>query len=806
MKDSLATNKKGKQKGSGMELKNEYGYFTEDGKEFVITNPKTPTPWVNVVCNGEYGFVMSQTGGGFSWINDSKLSRLNRWQQDLIEDNWGRYLYIKDEEGETWSATWKPTCRDIEEFEARYGTGYNIYKGKYKSITTEFTCFVPPEEKLEIWKLKIKNNSDKKKKLSLFSYLEWCLGNGEDMHREFQKTFLGTDFDEENGILYGAKRKLPVPSFISSGMAEDPVRAFHSVNLPVDSYEGDKTNFIGRYRDVKNPQAVEKGKLTNTTGDWFDSIASLNVNIQIEPGEEKVVVFTLGSAEGEIDEKELVEKYSDLKNVNEALSKTKEFWRKLLEGLKVETPDKSFNYMTNQWLKYQAISGRLWARTGYYQCSGAYGFRDQLQDSLVFLPIKPELTKKQVLLHASNQFKDGRVYHWFHQTTDLGAKTNMTDDLLWMVFVALEYLKETGDYSVFDKEVNFVDGDGADLYTHCIKAIDLVLSRFSPRGLPLIGEGDWNDGMSSVGLKWEGESIWLGHFLYGILRNFTKVCKYRNDKERESEYDKRANKLKENINEHAWDGKWYIRATKDSGKSLGSSKLKEAKIFLNAQTWAVINHTATPERANQSMDEVEENLFKENGPLLFYPGFTTPDESVGYLSRYAPGIRENGGVYTHAATWAIPAECILKRADKAYGVYKKLSPAIRGLKNPDEYLAEPYVTAGNSDGPQSAYYKRGGWTWYSGSGVWLYKVSHEWILGIRPTWEGLLIDPCIPSHWPGFTMERDYRGAKYIMEVKNPFNVTHGVKEVTLDGEKLDKNVIPPSEKEKTYYVKVILG
>lgn len=807
MSDSLATNKEGQQKGLEKVLENQYGYFTENGEEFVITDPKTPTPWVNIVCNGDYGFVMSQTGGGFSWVNDSKLSRINRWQQDLIEDSWGRYVYIKDEEGDVWSTTWKPTCREIEDFEVRYGTGYSVYKSKYKSVSTEFTCFVPPEEKLEIWKLKIKNHSDKKKKLSLFSYLEWCLGNGEDMHREFQKTFLGTKFDEDNDILYGAKRKLPVPSFVSSGMAEDPIEAFHSVNLPVDSYEGDKTNFMGRYRGVENPEAVEKGKLTNTTGDWFDSIASLNVNVEIEPGEEEVVIFTLGSAEGDIDVEKLVEKYSDLENVESALSETKNFWNDLLEGLNVKTPDKSFDYMTNQWLKYQAISGRLWARTGYYQCSGAYGFRDQLQDSLVCLPIKPELTKKQVLLHARNQFKDGRVYHWFHHTTDLGAKTNMTDDLLWMVFVALEYLKETGDYSIFDEKAEFVDSEEkVDLYTHCIKSIDLVLSRFSDRGLPLIGEGDWNDGMSSVGLRWKGESVWLGHFLYGILQDFVKVCDYKNDSERKENYSNRADDIKESINEHAWDGKWYIRATRDNGKPLGSSELDEAKIFLNAQTWAIMNDTATEERAVQSMDEVEKNLFKENGPLLFYPGFTTPDETVGYLSRYAPGIRENGGVYTHAATWAIPAECILKRADKAYEVYEKLSPAIRGLNNPDEYLGEPYVTAGNSDGPQSAYYKRGGWTWYSGSGVWLHRVSHEWILGIRPTWEGLLIDPCIPSDWSGFTMERNYRGAKYIIEVENPSNVTHGVKEITLDGEELEEDVVPPSDDKETHHVKVILG
>jgi len=785
-------------------FKTKYGYFSSDGSEYIITSPKTPAPWVNVVCNGEYGFVMSQTGSGFSWVKDSKLSRITRWVQDLVTDSWGRYIYIRDEEGDFWSPTWKPVCKKLENYCVHYGTGYNIYKSRYKDISTELICFVPPNDPLEVWKLSIKNHSNKERNLNLFSYLEWCLGNGEDMHREFQKTFIGTKFDKENNIFYGFKRKLPVPGFISSGLAEIPVVAFHSVNIEVEEYEGDKINFIGKYRDIKKPESVEKNRLTNTVGDWYDSIASLKVNIELNPGEEKTVIFILGSAEG-VEVKEIVDKYCDLDNVDKAFLDTKKFWKGLFKGLYVETPDPAFNFMTNQWLKYQAISSRLWGRTGYYQCSGAYGFRDQLQDSLVFLPIKPELTKKQILLHASNQFDDGRVYHWFHPTTGLGSKTNMTDDLLWMVFITIEYLKETDDYAILDEEVKFIDGSPQNIYVHFTKAIDLVLSRFSPRGLPLIGEGDWNDGMSSVGLEWKGESIWLGHFLYGILNGFVKICKYYQDKDREKRYRRRAEELKKNINKYGWDGKWYIRATRDDGSSLGSHSSKEAKIFLNAQTWAIMNKTATEERAIQAMDAVEKNLFKENGPLLFYPGFTQPDETVGYLSRYAPGIRENGGVYTHAATWVIPAECILKRADKAYEIYSKLCPVKRSL-SPDEYKGEPYVTAGNSDGPQSVYYKRGTWTWYSGSGAWLYRVSHEWILGIRTTWKGLKIDPCIPGEWTKFKIERKYRRSKYIIEIDNPSHVTYGVTKIILNGEELKSNIIPPAKEIGTYKVKVTMG
>ncbi|MCM8765551.1 MAG: glycosyl transferase family 36 [Candidatus Omnitrophica bacterium] len=789
-----------------MSLKTDYGYFTKEGREYVITRPDTPMPWINVVCNGDYGFVVSQTGSGFSWYKNANLSRINRWDQDLITDTWGKYIYIRDEKTKKfWSVSWKPVCPKFEKYRVTQGIGYTKIYSLYENIGQELLLFVPPDEPLEIWELRLKNLSSHKRKLNLFSYFELLLGNALDPHREFQKTFIETEFDEKRKIFWGRKRKIPVPDHISTGLSEYPISCFHSVNIEPIACEGEKRNFIGMYRGPQNPLALEKKKLTNTTGRLFDSIASLQIELELSPREEKRVVFLLGSCEDEGYVKELVEKYRNIENVELAFQKTRDFWEKLLSGISVETPDPAFNFMTNYWLKYQAISGRLWARTAYYQSSGGFGFRDQLQDSLACLPLEAELTKRQIILHAQHQFLDGTVYHWWHNLIERGAHIHISDNLLWLVYISLHYLNETGDFSIFDERIKYVDGPEEPLYNHCIKAIDKVLSRFSPRGLPLIGSGDWNDGLSSVGLEWKGESIWLGHFLYGILIQFVPLCEKRNDLERANNYRKRAEELKENINKYAWDGAWYIRATKDNGGVLGSSSCEEGKIFLNSQTWAVIHGTATPERAEECMDSVEKILLREYGPLLFYPGYTKPDKEIGYLSRYGEGLRENGGVYTHAATWAIIAEVILKRAEKAYEIYSKICPAKRGL-NPKVYMAEPYVTPGNIDGPQSAYFGRGGWTWYSGSAAWLFKVSCEWVLGIRPTLEGLIIDPCIPGDWSGFKVIRKFRGATYEIEIENPEKVSFGIKEILLDETRLDKPIIPPLSDGKIHQVRVVLG
>jgi cellobiose phosphorylase len=588
--------------------------------------------------------------------------------------------------------------------------------------------------------------------------------------------------------------------------------AFHSSSLKPTSFDADKESFLGMYGDIRNPESVNGKKLKKLAGNWLDAIASLHHEIKLKPNEEKTICYTLGCADSKPHALDMIARYRSHDEVNAALDEVHERWNTLLSTADVTTPDDALNIMQNRWLKYQAISGRMWGRTAYYQTGGAFGYRDQLQDSQLWLAIDPDRTKNQLKLHARHQFADGSVYHWWHPLSEIGLRNQISDNLLWLPFVMNAYLLETNDFSVLEALEPFVDDKHvAPMYDHCCRAIDFSLDRFSERGLPLLGAGDWNDGLSAVGLDMKGESVWLAHFIHRILLDFAWIARKKNDDARAENYLSRASLLKETINSLAWDGEYYFGATKDSGEKIGSSENTEGKVWLNPQTWGVIAGVADAERAEQVMNVVESKLEYEIGPILLYPAYKTPDKDVGYLTRYAAGMRENGGVYTHGATWAIIAEAMLGRGDAAYRMYSKLNPINRG-KKPDEYFAEPYVTPGNIEGPDSAFYGRGGWTWYTGSAAWLFKVGLEWILGVRAAFDGLLLDPCIPQAWDGFKVQRIFRGAHYFIEVKNPEHVNCGVKELWVDGARhcmtrggRDK-VVPQFDAGTKHDVVVVLG
>ncbi len=401
-------------------------------------------------------------------------------------------------------------------------------------------------------------------------------------------------------------------------------------------------------------------------------------------------------------------------------------------------------------------------------------------------------TKEQILLHAKHQFKDGQVLHWWHPITETGLQTNMTDDLLWLPFIIIQYIKETNEYSILNETAEYYDDKEIfdSLLVHSCKAIDKVLSRFSERGLPLIGAGDWNDGLSAVGLDWKGESIWLAEFLYLILTEFSKILSEVNQQEKSNYYSSKAKSLKEAFNKFAWDGDWFYRATKDNGEKIGSNENEEGKIYLNAQTWAIISGITTEEREEKALQSIEKFLLKKNGPLLLYPAYTKPDELIGYLSRYAPGRRENGGVYTHAATWSIWAFALKKNKNLTYEIYKRLSPVLNGL-NADEYVAEPYVTPGNIEGPDSPLYGMGGWTWYTGSAAWFQKVIVDYLIGIRVTKEGLFIDPCFPNDWEYVKVRRFFRGRFYDIVFENPRRGYEKVETIIANGTVITDPFIP---------------
>ncbi|MCL5029427.1 MAG: glycosyl transferase family 36 [Bacteroidetes bacterium] len=786
-----------------------YGYFSEDGDEYIIKTYQTPKPWINVISNGVYGLTISQAGGGFSWYEHSEFNRLTRWHQDLVQDNWGKYIYIKNNKtGDVWSPTFQPVKTELNKFECIHGFGYTKFNSIYKGVEISLTIFVPFDESIEIWDLKIANKTNKEVDLSIYTYFEWCLGSSADHHREFHKSFLETEFDAKSNVMTATKRLWEIPLGDRGHWNIDyPYLGFLSSNKKISDYDSNKDSFLGQLGDLIKPAGIFAKNLSKKTGSWGDPIGSIKVNCKLKPKGTDRIAFYLGLKENKKEIKNTIKKFSSNESIDKALSDVKKRWNELLGTLVVDTPDEAMNLLTNKWLKYQAISGRLWARTAYYQQSGAFGFRDQLQDSLVFLPINPELTEKQIKLHAKHQMADGSVLHWWHPISETGLETKMTDDLLWLPFLMIHYLKETNNINLFNFESEYYDDKNLKetIYKHCIKAIEKVLTRLSNRGITLIGAGDWNDGLSAVGLEMKGESFWLTEFLYYILHHFIPICEKLGDNNSAARYRTISAQLKEAFDKYSWDGGWYIRATKDNDEIIGSNKNKEGKIYLNAQTWAVLSLIGDQDKNQVALQSLKKYLLKKNGPLLLYPAYSKPDKYIGYLSRYAAGRRENGGVYTHAATWAIWAFAETKNGELPYEIFKRLSPIYNGM-NPDEYFAEPYVTPGNIEGPNSPLYGRGGWTWYTGSAAWFQKVIVDRILGIRSDEKGLIVDPCIPKKWKSYSVKRIFRDKEFIINVFNPNHVNSGVKSISVNGKIVSGNIICIENDEKKFLVDVYLG
>ncbi|MCU0485940.1 MAG: glycosyl transferase family 36 [Anaerolineales bacterium] len=789
-------------------FENPYGYFSKDGREYVIKTPFTPKPWGNIISNGDYGMMVSQNGSGYSWRGNAGQNRLTRSFQDLVRDNWGKYFYIRDLQRKVfWSAAYKPVMHPYDHFAVVHGLGYSKFIQRIEQIESKLTVFVAPGAPVEIFQLKLTNLSATPRQLDITSYAEWLLGFAPDEHREFHKLFIETFADAPGSKVYARK--------CLWGFADDkgrhnntdwPYTAFMAVSEPLKSFDCDKETFLGLYNNDDQPRAMQENRLAQHTGRFTDAIASLQVEVNLEPGASHTVVFTLGAAEdGKEDMAELVARYTSPQASQQILQEVHAFWSRFLDPERVETPDAALNFMTNDWLKYQSISCRLWGKSAFYQVSAGIGFRDQLQDSQIFLVSEPELTRRQLLLHAAQQFIEGDVLHWWFTIRGGGPRTNCSDDLLWMPFILDAYLKETADFTILDEQVPYLNAPAETFYQHCKRAIERSFSRFSPRGVPLMGDHDWNDGLSAVGTLLKGESFWVAEFLYMILGSFIPLARQRQDERFAQRCEIVRQSIKESLNRHGWDGEWYLQATTDDGLLLGSKDNQEGKIFLMPNTWAVISQAADPEKAAQAMDSVTHYLLKDYGTLLNYPAFTHPRPDVGYVTRYAPGLRENGGVYTHAATWSVWAYTLAGQPERAYEAYRKICPPNRSF-DIDTYKAEPYVTPGNIDGPLSEFYGRGGWTWYTGSSQWLHRVATHWILGIRPQANGLLVDPSIPAEWESFHVVRRFRQAVYDIDVQNPDHVHSGIRSVRVDGKPYASNCLPVFQDEQTHQVQVTMG
>ena len=796
---------------------NGYGGFIRDGSEYVIelkNNLQTPTPWINVISNPDFGFQVSENGSGFTWAENSRENKITPWSNDATTDPSSEAIFIRDEEdGSLWTPTALP-IREQEKYTIHHGWGYSVFHHDSHGIYQKLNMYVPLEGSIKISMLNLQNHSNKKRNLVLTYYIKPVLG----VSPEDTLPFIVTDWNKElESLLINNTYQTEFPQSIVS----------LSCSEAVNSYTGDNEEFIGDSGDLSSPTALKREKLSNRVGAGFLPCGAIQIEISLQPNEEKDISFLLGYSNDSNSLEKLITQFKDIKNAEVALAETKNYWKNLLGKIKVSTPDVSMDYLLNGWLLYQSIACRLWARSAFYQSGGAYGFRDQLQDTMNILPVFPQATRKQILINSAHQFIEGDVQHWWHPgPDDKGIRTRFSDDLLWLPLAVAEYIEQTQDYSILDEEVPYLEDDPLEedqderygvprissqkgsVYEHCIKAIDKSLN-FGEHGLPLMGSGDWNDGMSTVGNKGKGESVWVGWFLYLILNRFIPLCEYREDLERAKNYRDNAEYILKNIENNAWDGNWYRRAYFDDGTPLGSIENDECMIDSLAQSWSIISEGGDKQRSIQAMKSVEQYLVKkeEGLILLFTPPFDEGELKPGYIKGYVPGVRENGGQYTHGATWVINALAMLGEGDKAAEYFNLINP-INHTRTQIEcatYRVEPYVMAADVYAV-SPHVGRGGWTWYTGAAGWMYTVGVKYILGIQRQGDKLLINPCIPKDWKEYEISYRHNDSQYIIKVINPYGVNRGVSEIKIDGKIIEENYIPLKEDKEQYFVEVFLG
>lgn len=801
----------------------EYGHFSENGREYIITRLDLPRPWINYLSNERYCSITSHTGGGYSFYESSGYDRVTREYpvETLLQGRPGRQLYIRDmDTSDYWSLNGNLVSKEPQSWETRHGLGYTKVKSVSNDIEGAVTYYVPLHDSCEVWMVKMKNNSNKPRRLSAFPYVEFCLGNYafDMMERGFANLFNEMTFDE--GVIFATKRYWNIP--VARRRAKDSLYslntnsswdkyAFLSSSFKPDSFDCLKEQFLGLHNAWHNPLAIEVGKCSNSTGSGEDSVGALQYIFELSPGEEKEFVVVLGTVYQKEEAKVLISKYNTPEKAMGEFNRLQQYWDDYVEHVKVETPDKEFDLSVNIWNKYQTWITAYWSRmdSAYIGGGSILGFRDTAQDILGVLPFDLKRSKDRTILILKHQFQDGSCIHNWDPRTNLGTKTGHSDDPLWLIMSVMNYIKESGDWSFLNELVEFYDFGQETVYDHLLKAIDKALLMRSPDlgglGISLMGAADWNDGLDQIGREGRGESIMTTEFLCWMLLEMAEVAEYQRDHKLSKRYLADYRKLKEKLNFLCWDGEWYIRATNDKGEVIGSSKNDEGKIYLNAQSWAVLGGVATGERACICMDSVKHHLDTKYGPLLFSPAYKEPDPDIGIITRFAPGTKENGTVFNHTVCWVVIAECILGRGDRAYEYFKKTSFIERG-KDPDAYRAEPYVYAEFIYGPDSVDFGQGSFTWTTGTAAWMWRACLDWILGVRPHFEGLLIDPCVPSHWTEFKVRRYFRNALYEIEVKNPDGVCKGIKEIKMDGEKMKSNLLPAMQDSKRHVVEVLMG
>jgi cellobiose phosphorylase len=797
-------------------LFNGLGGFTPDGREYVIAlapGNTTPAPWVNVLANPHFGTVVSESGGAYTWSENAHEFRLTPWHNDPVSDSGGEALYLRDEEtGQFWSPTPLP-ARAATSCVVRHGFGYSVFETRSGGIWSELRVFVAIDAAVKFSVLKVRNESGRTRWLSATGYVEWVLGDlgsNSAMH-------VSTEIAPRSGALYARN---PYSSEFGERVA------FFDVDDPTRTLSGDRTEFLGRNGTLRDPAAMHRARLSGRVGAALDPCGAIQVGFELADGQEREIVFRLGVGLNADDATDLVQRFRGPPAARAALEAVAQHWRHALGAVQVDTPDPSVNALANGWLVYQTLACRVWARSGYYQSSGAFGFRDQLQDGMALLHTKPELVRAHLLLCASRQFQEGDVQHWWHPPSGRGVRTRCSDDYLWLPLAACRYVTITGDSSVLDERVSFLEGRPVDpeddsyydlpgrsvdvdsLYQHCVRAIRHGL-RLGEHGLPLMGAGDWNDGMNLVGIKGKGESVWLGFFLCEVLRQFAGVARAHADPSFADLCGQEGERLRRNIEQHGWDGEWYRRAWFDDGTPLGSAGNTECRIDSISQSWSVLSGAGDATRSRRAMKSVDERLVRRDHALvqLLDPPFDKSSLDPGYIRGYVPGVRENGGQYTHGAVWAAMAFAALGEGERAWELFDMINP-VNHAQSPQGvavYKVEPYVVAADVYAA-APHVGRGGWSWYTGSAGWMYRLVVESLLGLRRAGETLQLAPCLPPHWPGYKLDYRYRDTVYHIAVAQT-GVGHdgesGVASVRVDLVERDDKTIHLVDDQQEHHVEV---
>ncbi|HEY8391989.1 MAG TPA: glycosyl transferase [Capillibacterium sp.] len=785
-----------------------YGYFDDEKREYVIFNPMTPMSWVNYLGTAEYCGIISNNAAGYAFYRSAKSGRLLRFRFNSIPmDRPGRYVYIRDNaDGDYWSASWQPVGKPLSEYKSvcRHGLGYTVFNSEYKGISSNFRVFVPIDRPIEFWEVELINNSREERDLSLFTYAEWCFW------------LMDQDLSNFQYILYTCRM-----GYLEEGIIDYSIRlwpnrrpkGFMASILPVKSFDTDREVFIGLYRHESNPEAVEKGICANSIAIGGNPCAALQNRFTLKPGEKKYALFILGIGDAATDGVECQRRYARREAVEEEFAKLQAYWERRLGQFGCVTPSQEMNTMINMWNQYQCHTTFNWSRSASFNEAGGrdgLGYRDTNQDTLGVVHAIPELVRAKLMDLLKGQLSTGAAMHSVQPLTwEQGAHNRppesqiYSDDHLWLLVSVPAYLKETGDFAFLEETVPYADEGAASVYDHLKQALEFSWGKRGPHGLLLGLAADWND---CINLKGKGESLW-STFLYCVaLDEFIALAAHLGRTAEAEHFRAYRQAIQEKIDQYAWDGRWFLRGYLDSGKKLGGQASEQSKIFINSQTWAVIARVAPEDRLRQAMDSLHEFLATEHGIVKNYPAYQEHILEVGAITDFPPGLKENAAIFCHTNTWAVIAEALLGRGDRAFAYYRAFLPAAKN-DQAEVYTMEPYVYCQFITGKEHPYhFGRARNSWLTGTAAWSFVAVSQYILGVRPTYEGLRIDPTIPHDWPEFEVKRRFRGKSFTIKVVNPHQVCHGVAELKLNGKVLPGNLIPLDLMEEENLVEVVLG